>query len=119
MFERMEESTAQVFEIFEVRFADLAEEKTFKAGPALAIIGSHLSEEPMRFATATGAAIADGGWTVWLVAQARGGTGCELAGLKDNACFRQVEDLVSRAAGEPAGFDVLFSLFHSINCELR
>jgi hypothetical protein len=54
-----EGAAADVIEIFEVGFADFTDQETFKARVTLAIVGAHLGEEPVRFATATSAAVTD------------------------------------------------------------
>lgn len=93
-----EEALAQGFEIFEVGFADLAEEEAVETGAALAIIGPHLSKEPVGFAAAASAAVADGPRPIRLVAEPGGGTGGELTRLQDKADVGEVEELIARAA---------------------
>ena len=51
----------------------------------LAIVSTHLGEEPEGFAPAGGAAVADGGGAVVVVTEAGGGAGGELFGLEDKA----------------------------------
>ena len=92
--------------MFGVGFADLAQEQALEAGKALAVIGPHLGQEPVRFAAATSAAVADGGGTIGLVTKTGGGAGAELALLEDQASGVEVGDLVLRAAGAFGGFEL-------------
>ena len=85
MREPAEEAAAEVLEVFEVGFADLAQQEAFQAGEALAVVHAHLGEEPEGFAAAAGAAVADGGGAVRAVAEAGGGAGGELLGLEEHA----------------------------------
>ena len=96
---RQEEAPAEVLEVFEVGFADFAEEEAFEAGDALAVIGAHLGEEPVGFAAAAGAAVADGRGAVGQVAEAGGGAGGELPGLEDDAGADEVLHLILGTAG--------------------
>src|SRR5687767_1451748 len=50
----------QVLEVLHVRLAHFPQQQTLQARHTLAIIRAHLSEKPMRLATATSATIADG-----------------------------------------------------------
>lgn len=93
-----EEALAHGFEIFEVGFADLAEEEAVEIGAALAIIGPHLGEEPVGFAAAASTAVADGPRSIGLVAEPGGGTGGELTRLQDETDVGQVEELITRTA---------------------
>ena len=90
----VEEALAEVFKVFEVGFADFTEQEAFEAGNALAIIGADLGEEPVGFAAAARAAVADGFGAIRLIAEARGGAGSKLAGLEDNASLGDIEELV-------------------------
>ena len=47
MVETPKSATANVVEIFEIRFADFSNEEAFEPGVALAIIGAHLTKEPV------------------------------------------------------------------------
>ena len=105
-----EEALAEVFEVFEVGFADFAEEEAFEAGDALAIVGAHLGEEPVGFAAAASAAVADGGGAVGLIAEAGGGAGGELPGLEDDAGADEVQELVAGTAVLQAELEELFQL---------
>ena len=98
-----EEAAAEVLEVLEVGFADFAEEEAFEAGPALAIIGAQLGEEPMGFAAAARAAETDGGGADGLIAEAGGGAGRELAGLENDAGPSKVFRLIERTAGALGG----------------
>ena len=103
MREPREKTPSEVLEVFDIRFADLPEEQTFEAGEALAIIRPHLGNEPVRLATAAGAAKADGGGAIGSVAEPGGGAGGELAGLQDDAGADKILHLVERAAGGEGG----------------
>jgi hypothetical protein len=72
---------AQIFEVFAIGFSDFSQEQAFEAGETLAIVQGHLSEHPKGFSTAAGAAKADGGGAVGLIANASGRAGGELARL--------------------------------------
>jgi len=98
-----EQAKAEVLEVFEIGFADFAEEEALEARVALAIVSAHLGEEPEGFAAAAGAAVADGGGAVVLVAEAGGGAGGELFGLEDEAGIEEVADLVRRALSGAGG----------------
>ncbi len=102
-----EEALAEVVEVFEVGFADFAQEEAFEAGEALAIVGAHLGEEPVGFAAAAGAAVADGGGAVGVIAEAGGGAGGELAGLEEDAGADEVLDLVDGTTRSPGVADEL------------
>jgi len=88
----------KVFEVFEVGFAHFSKQEAFEAGNALAIVGAHLGEQPMGFAAATSAAVADGCWAARIIAKPGGSAGCELAVLQDDACGEEILDLIARTA---------------------
>jgi hypothetical protein len=98
-----EEAQAEIFEGFTVGLAGFAEEEDFEAWITLAIIGRDLSEEPVRFASTARAAEANHGGAAGEIAEASGGTGGVLAGLKDETGTGIVGELV-RWATEPQGF---------------
>ena len=93
-------AATQILEVFEVGFADCAQQQAFEAGQALAIVDAHLGQQPVRFAAAASAAIADGGGAVGLVAKAGGGAGGELPGLQRDAGTD--ESIRSGPGGQPA-----------------
>jgi len=97
--EALEEALAEALEVFEVGFADFAEEEAVEAREALAIVGAHLGEEPVGFTAAAGTTIADRLGAIGEIAETRGGTGGELAGLEDDAGVEEVLDLIGRASG--------------------
>ena len=84
MFEAGEDALTKVLEAFEVGLADLAEEEAFQARHALAIVGTKLGDEPMGFAATACAAVANSFGAIRFVAEARGGAGGELPGLKND-----------------------------------
>ena len=92
----------------------LAEEEALEAGETLAIVGAHLSEEPMGLAAAAGTPKADRGGTVREVTEAGSGAGSELFGLKDDAGMDEVEHLLKGAAGEPRGSGEMIDFSHSV-----
>ena len=94
MRQQREEALAKILQILEIRFADFAEEKTFQAGEALAIVSAHLGQEPVGFPAAARAAVADGLGTVGLIAATCGGAGGQLRGQEHQAGVREVEELV-------------------------
>jgi hypothetical protein len=49
----------EILEVFEVGFAHAAEEQAFEAGLALAIVHTHLGQQPEGFATASCATVAN------------------------------------------------------------
>jgi len=49
---------AEALKVFEVGFADFAEEQTFQAGHPLTVVGAHLGEEPVGLAATASAAVA-------------------------------------------------------------
>src|SRR5262252_5207106 len=98
MFQPAKQSPAQIFKLLEVRLAHLAEQETFQSWHALTIVGTHLSEEPVRLATAARAAVADGRGPVGLVAEPRGRGGGELARLQHHTGAEEIADLVPRTA---------------------
>lgn len=88
----------------------------------MAIVDAHLSDKPMRFATATRAAEADGGRAGFKVAKARGGTGGELFWLQNNTSIDEPLHLIGRAAGVAAELDVLVgghSVSKTVQCSTR
>src|SRR5688500_2741609 len=103
-----EDAAAQIAEAFEVGLADFAEQEAFEAGVTLAIVTAHLGDEPMTFAAATRAAIAEHGRTFLVIALARDGAGEELAFLKDDSDAGEVEHLIVGTAGATAESDVVF-----------
>jgi hypothetical protein len=106
--QEVEEASAKVLEVLEVGFADLAEEETLEARDALAVVDADLGEEPVGFAPAPGAAVADGSGAVGFVAEASGRAGGELAGLEDDARLGEVEELVGGTALFQAEVEELF-----------
>ena len=62
MRQTREQLAAKILKMLEVGFANLAEQQTFQAGHALAIVHAHLAQKPMRFpATARAAIVTVGG----------------------------------------------------------
>jgi hypothetical protein len=94
-----EHTLTEVVKALDIGLAGLAEEQALKAGVTLAIIATHLSQEPMRFSAPASAAIPDGGGTVGQIAEAGGGTGSELARLEEDARANKVLNLIDRTAG--------------------
>src|SRR5678816_3699254 len=76
------EADAKGLEVFEVGLAHFAEQQTLETGPALAIVGAHLREQPVTLAPATRTAIANGDGSIGRVAPARRRARCKLARLK-------------------------------------
>ena len=109
--EVFKDTAAEAFKVFEVGLADLAEEEAFEAGDALAIVGAELGEEPVGFAAAAGAAIADGLGAVGLVAKPGGSAGGELAILQDDTGVGEVEELVAGTAVLEAELEEVLQLF--------
>ena len=94
-----EQAKAEVLEVFEIGFADFAEEEALWSRITLAIVRTHLGEEPEGLAAAAGAAVADGGGAVVLVTEAGGGAGGALFGLEDEAGIEEVADLCPEGIG--------------------
>ncbi len=115
--EGAEEASAEVFEVFHVGFANLAEEEAFQAGDTLAIVGTHLGEEPVGFAAATGAAVTDGGGAVGEVTETGRGGGEELALLQDDIGAEEVVHLITGTAGGVAEGEVALEWSHVTGVE--
>ena len=98
MRESAEDAGAQCFEVFDVGFADFAQEQAFESRPALAIVDAHLGNEPVTFAAGPRPAVADGVWAVFAVARPSGRARGELTGLQDDTRFDEVPELVLRTA---------------------
>ena len=105
-----EDVLAEVFKVFEVGLADLAQEEALEARDALAVVGAHLSEEPVGFAAAASATVADGGRAVGPIAEAGGGTGRELLFQEDDAGADKVQELVAGTTVLPAKLEELLQL---------
>lgn len=99
MREIFQDAQAEVAEIFTIGFADFAQQEAFESGDTLAIVSAHLGDEPVRFATAAGAAVTDSGGAVREVTQAGGRAGGQLPGVEDEAGLKEIFDLVARATG--------------------
>lgn len=97
MGEFSQDAQAEVGEVFAIGFADFAQQEAFESGDTLAIVSADLSDEPMGFAAASSAAVADGRGAIGRIAAAGGGTGGELPGLEDEAGPQEILDLVARA----------------------
>ena len=74
----------------------------------MAVVGAHLGEEPVGFAAAASAAVADGGGAVGAIAEAGGGAGRELPGLEDDAAADEVQELVAGTTVLQAELEELF-----------
>jgi len=98
MVETPKSATADVIEVFEIGFADFSNEEALETGEALAIIGAHLSQEPMGFPAATSAAVTDEGGTVEMVTEADGSAGFELTGMEADPGAGEVEELIAGTA---------------------
>src|SRR5262249_2016482 len=117
VFEVSEEALAKVLEVFHVGFAHLAEEQALEAGHALAIVGAHLGEEPVAFAAAACAAVADCGWAVGVVAEPGGSARGQLAWLEDEARAHKILHLFGRTSGLLACGEVMFQLGHGFRTQ--
>ncbi len=102
-----EKAAAEVLEVLEVGFADLAEEETFETGETLAIVHAHLREQPKGFAATAGAAEADGGGPSRRITETGGGAGRELPGLEDDAGADEVLHLIQGTTRRVAGRAVI------------
>jgi len=96
----VEEALAKTFEVFEVGFADFTEEETVEAGDALTVVGPDLGEEPVSFAAAASAAIADGAGAVRIITEPSGRAGRKLPGLEEEAGANKVLHLIARTASK-------------------
>ena len=94
----VEEALKFACEAFKVGLADLPEQQTFQSGNALAVIRSHLRQQPMRLPAATGTAVADGRRSVGAVAKPGCSTGHQLPLLQPRPRRRKVPRLVHRTA---------------------
>jgi hypothetical protein len=93
-----EETLAQILEVLAIGFPDFAQEEALEAGLALAIVGADLGKEPVGFATAPSAAIADGLGPVGPVTEPGDSARGELAGLQDQTSLGEVQQLVAGTA---------------------
>ncbi len=112
-----QDALAEVVEAFDIGFGGFPEEEALEAGEPLAIIGADLGEEPVGFAGAASAAVADGGGAAGLIAEAGGGAGSELAGLKENAGADEVLDLIVGTAGRDGVADELGGVDGEVHTE--
>ena len=102
-----EQPATQVIEVFQIRFADLAEQKTFQPRHPLAIVRAHLREQPVRFAAAARPAVADRRRPVGLVAEPRRRAGHKLPQLENDARAREVPHLFLRTTGPACSGQIL------------
>jgi hypothetical protein len=105
-----EQATPEVVEIFEIRFADLAQQQALQTRHALTIVDSQLREQPMRLATTSRTAVAHRRRPVALVTKPRRRTGRKLARLEDDARAREVPHLILGAARPACGGEILLNL---------
>ena len=66
-----EDPAAQIVQIFDVGLPDFAQEQAFYSGHALAVVSTHLGEQPVGFPAAARPAIANSSWTTLHVTGAR------------------------------------------------
>ena len=108
MIQAPEQPAAQILEMFQVRLADLAQQQTFQPRHALAIIRPHLREQPMRFAAAARAAVANCHRPVRCVAQPRRSGRGQLPRLQNHIGGGKPVHLALRTARAPTNQKISF-----------
>lgn len=93
----MKESFPKILQMFQVRFSNLAQNKGFELGLALAVIGPNLGQHPVRLAAAASAAVTDSSWAVRCVTSSRCRARHQLARLQDYPRLHKVLHLPRRA----------------------
>ena len=109
----LEHLAAEIVKIFAIGLSDFAEEEAFEARAALAIVGAHLGDEPVRFSTPARAAEADRSRAVRMIAATGGGAGGELARLEDDGFFDEVLHLIGRTSGGRTVPEIPFEFVHN------
>src|SRR4051812_23749839 len=110
-----EEAQPDVVEVFDVGLVGFAQNQTFEAGVTLAIVGTDLGEQPMRFAAAASAAIANPLGAAGLIAKPGGGAGGKLPRLENDVGAGEVRDLVEWTTGALSFVNVVLKR-HVVSC---
>ncbi len=114
MVQPPEQPAAQILEMFQVRLADLAQQQTFQTRHALAIIRAHLREQPMRFAAAASAAVANRHRPVRCIAQPRRRRRGQLPRLQNHVGAGEAVHLRFRATSAATGQKISFPGRHAV-----
>ncbi len=114
MVQPPEQPAAQILEMLQVRLADLAEQQTFQARHALAIIRPHLRQQPVRFAAAASAAVANCHRPVRCIAQPRRSRRGQLPFLQNHVGAGKAIHLPFRTTGAATGQKIAFPGRHAL-----
>jgi hypothetical protein len=88
----------QVLEVFHVCLTDFPQKQALEARHPLAVVSTHLCEQPVRFSTAARPAVTHSRWPVRFIALPGGSGGQELPWLKERVRKNEHSDLLFRAA---------------------
>ena len=114
MVQPTEQSAAEIFKVFQVRLADLAEQQTFQARHALAVVRAHLREQPVTFATAASTAVANRHRPVRCIAPSRRRRRGQLPFLQNHVGAGKFVHLSHRTTSAATGQKIAFPRRHAV-----